>query len=519
MKQRFLKIIAVLLVAVLLVGCSGTEERVITRFSEMEYTRPDVSLVEDALAACEQSVADEEPLEDLEEKIVTFIDLYNSYYTQYCLANIHYSKDTTDEYWTEENNFCVENTAVVDAALDQLYYLLADSIHREALEGEDYFGEDFFDDYEGDSLWDDTFTALMEKEAELTNRYYELSGLEMDDENILALAELYAEMILLRMDIAEYAGFDSYAEFAYDFYYARDYTPEQERILLADIQEELVPVYRRLLTEGLSGIYVERATEEETFHFVKKLASRIGGTVWDAFLLLEEAELYDISVGKNKYGASFEMYLSDYDEPYIFLDPQGSTYDFLTFTHEFGHFCNDYASEGSPVGIDVAEVFSQGLEYLSLCIFEDLGPMAKLKMVDSLCVYVEQSAYASFEQRAYSLPREEVTAENLFALYEQVGTEYGFDAWGFNNWDFVQIPHIFTNPMYVFSYVVSNDAAMQIYRLELEEPGAGIQLYCENLDTEEEYFLAFLDSAGLESPFERGYMKSVRTTLEDILFG
>ena len=47
--------------------------------------------------------------------------------------------------------------AVVDAALDQLYYLLADSIHREALEGEDYFGEGFFDDYEGDSRSVDTY--------------------------------------------------------------------------------------------------------------------------------------------------------------------------------------------------------------------------------------------------------------------------------------------------------------------------------------------------------------------------
>lgn len=516
--KRFVKILAVFLVAVLLAGCAGMGEREITHFSDMEYVRPDVTLIEDALAACEQSVADEESLEELEEKIITFIELYNSYYTNYCLANIHYSQDTTDEYWNEENNFCVENTAVVDAALDQLYYLLADSIHREALEGEDYFGEGFFDEYEGDSMWDDTFTALMEEESELTNRYYELAAEDLDDDTIQALAELYAEMVLLRMDIAEYAGYDTYAEFAYDFYYYRDYTPQQEQILLADIQEELVPVYRRLLTEGLSGISIERATEEETFHFVKKLASRIGGTVWEAFGLLEEAGLYDISVGKNKYGASFEMYLSDYSEPFVFLDPMGTTYDLLTFTHEFGHFCNDYASEGSSVGIDVAEVFSQGLEYLSLCIFEDVGSMARLKMVDSLCVYVEQSSYASFEQRAYSLPREEVTAENLFALYEQVGTEYGFDVWGFNNWDFVQIPHIFTNPMYIFSYVVSNDAAMQIYRLELEEPGAGVELYCENLDTEEEYFLAFLDSAGLESPFERGYMKSVRATLEDILF-
>ena len=63
--------------------------------------------------------------------------------------------------------------------------------------------------------------------------------------------------------------------------------------------------------------------------------------------------------------------------------------------------------------------------------------------------------------------------------------------------------HFYTNPMYIISYVVSNDAAMQLYQLELEEAGAGLTRYEENLDTWEMYFLAFLEEAGLQSPFDR----------------
>ncbi len=78
-----------------------------------------------------------------------------------------------------------------------------------------------------------------------------------------------------------------------------------------------------------------------------------------------------------------------------------------------------------------------------------------------------------------------------------------FDSVGYDRREFVDVTHFYTNPMYVFSYVVSNDAAMQLYQLEQEQRGAGLELYEQNLTTEESYFLAFLDSAGLESLLRR----------------
>ena len=72
--------------------------------------------------------------------------------------------------------------------------------------------------------------------------------------------------------------------------------------------------------------------------------------------------------------------------------------------------------------------------------------------------------------------------------------------------------------MYIFSYVTSNDAAMQLYQLEQQEKGAGLALLEENLATQEISFLAFLNSAGLESPFEPSRIQAVRKTFE-ILIG
>ena len=243
----------------------------------------------------------------------------------------------------------------------------------------------------------------------------------------------------------------------------------------------------------------------------------MGGKIWDAFRLLEQAKLYDISCGENKYNSSFEVYLQWYDEPFIFMNPALTQWDKLTLAHEFGHFCNDYASYGSYAGTDVAEVFSQGMEYLSLCYGDHEQDLTWLKLADGVCLAVEQAAFAEFEMRMYALDDNGLNPEGLRTLYEEVALSYGFEEEGLVDWEFVTINHYYTNPMYIISYVVSNDAALQFYQMELEEPGTGLKCFEAHLDTQDQYFLEFLQNAGLESPFAPGRLEEVRQTLENAL--
>ena len=138
-------------------------------------------------------------------------------------------------------------------------------------------------------------------------------------------------------------------------------------------------------------------------------------------------------------------------------------------------------------------------------------------MVDCLRIFVEQAAYATFEHQVYQLEEDELTAANVYALYDEIGTRFGFDAWGWDSRDFVMIGHFYTDPMYIISYVVSNDAAFQLYQMEQEKTGTGLTLFEEQLTTEQTYFLAFLEDAGLESPFAPGRVAEVRKTLEQVL--
>ena len=199
------------------------------------------------------------------------------------------------------------------------------------------------------------------------------------------------------------------------------------------------------------------------------------------------------------------------------MNPTMTSYDHLTFAHEFGHFCNEYASYGTSLNVDCGEVLSQGMEYLSLCYTEGTEEMVAMKMADSICTYVEQSAYAAFEQAAYGLTGEDLTAENLVKLYEDVTLEFGFDTWGeYDGTELAELPHMFGYPCYVFSYVVSNDAAMQIYQLELEETGKGLKVYEDCLTSAAWDLTEFVKEAGLESPFAEGRLDEVTAVFKEV---
>ena len=535
MKKRIISVWAVVLaLCLMLTGCAGLNFRgyfqqleallfggALTPYSQMEYVRPDMTQFQKTLEDCCARAEQETDLQEMVQIIYDFYGVYDDFYTGFALAMIGYSKDQTDTYWQAEYAYCTENGPQVDAGLDRFYRVLAGSSLRKELEGADYFGAGYFDSYDGESVYDEHFQELLRQESELENRYYDLIAQAGEDFTYSQsfydtygqqMGEIYIALIRVRQEQATHAGYESYPEFAYEFYFSRDYTLQQATSYLADIRAELVPLYRDAMEKTDVRLYASQ--QQDTLHYVQTMAQNMGGTIFEAFTAMEQAELFDIAPGTNKLDASYTVYVRNYRSPYVFVNPGGTEYDKLTFAHEFGHFCKDYSAMGSGVGIDVSEIFSQGMEYLSLSYGPANENLQKLKMLSCLGVYVEQAAYASFEQQVYDLEDEALTVENLENLFAKTCGAYGLDG----DWQYVFITHFFTEPLYVISYVVSNDAALQLYQMELDQTGAGLVCLQNQLVATEPDFLAFLAQAGLESPFAVGRIQQVKETLRSILF-
>lgn len=493
-------------------------------YNEMEYQRPNMTALEQTLQDSCNTARTSEDLDTVINGIYAYYDVYDSFYTNMSLAYIRYSGDLRDLYWQEEYDYCAANYPIADAGLEELYRALAQSPCRAELETDVYFGPGYFDAYEEESVWDEKFLAMLEEETAMENQYYDLmsQGEEAYSDIFLntyeeQLGQLLVDLVSHRQEIAVYMGYDSYSAFAYDFYHYRDYTPTQAEEYLEMIRQELVPLYRQVNQSQVWNIGAAPCTEQEMLDYTRRCAQAMGGYISDAFDLMEVARLYDIAYGEYKMDSSFEVYLDSYYEPFVFVCPTGSAYDKLVLVHEFGHFAHDYVCYGSYAGTDVAEVLSQGMEYLSLFYADDGESLEELKLSDGLCIYVEQAAYAAFEHQLYSLTGDNLTVENVAKLYERIGLDYGFDSWDWDSRDYVLMTHFYTEPMYLISYVVSNDAAFQLYQLELAQSGAGLEVYEQMLHSEETWFGTFVETYGLENPFALEHIQSVRATMEKIL--
>lgn len=512
---------------------TGQTEREPT-FQEMVYTRPDV----DALKEAEQEVCSESMSQtDVQALLETLFFYYNQVkhcQTMYHLADIRHSLDLSDQYYKEEYGFCSQFMNQVSESMDTVCRALAQSPVREELEA-DFFGEGYFDQYLDDqgqiteSVWSETLLKLMEEEAQLEAKYYDvLSDLarnQADPDYTQKLAEavapIYVELIQVRQAMAQETGYADYESFAWDWFYYRDYTPQEAEAYVSSIQENLVPLYLQLWnSDFFEKAYSKTVSQEQIRDYVRSAAEHMGGIAETSWEVLTNQELFDLSAGENKYVGSFELYLASYEVPFIFFYPYGDITDYIGFSHEFGHFINDYVTQESYLSTDNAEVLSQAMEYLATSYSEDTGAsmlkiLQKMVLANSLSTYIDQAAYHSFENRVYKLTKEELTLETLNATYAAVMEDFGIELGEGMQTDWAEVPHFFTEPFYVLSYVVSNDIAMQIYEKELEKAGDGLELFEElSMQWDDQEFGTLLNGAGIVSPFAPQRMDELKTCFQ-----
>ena len=523
-------IVLILVAALLLSGCNFSETfekfaayyGTAIPFEQMEYTRPDMDALEASVDACLQAVASGEPIEAIMDTVYDFYNHYDNFSTNQSLAYLHYNLDLTSAYWEKEYTFCAENLPRSEAAFEKLLHGLAISPLREELEDEQYFGPGFFDGYEEEPVIDETLLDLFEQEAALESSYYALMDQYTDADYTLSdalfqeMADLLIRLVQLRQEMADYLGYPDYPSLAYDMFYSRDYSPQQAVTYMQQVADGLRDAYGALLLEADADPQYSHCSEADTFRYLQQAASAMGGTVADAFSYLRKYDLYDISYSANKALTSFEVYIWNYYAPFVFVSPYLDQSDKLAFAHEFGHFTADYACSGTFAGTDIAEVHSLAMEYLSLCYGKDTDALTEYKLKDSLCLYVEQSAFGLFEHQLYDLKGDALTVENVTALFESVGNQFGFDAISWDPREFATVMHFFTDPMYIISYVVSNDLALQIYQMEREDSGSGLKLYAEILPSQDTYLLDFVQTYGLQSPFSPSRLQEVAELLKTV---
>ncbi len=526
-------------------------------FSEMEYERPSLEEMDALILAAEEAMdagADFETLEPLLDDCFLY---YYHYDTMYTLADIRSCLDLSDEYYAAEYLWCAENYTLIDQAIDGLYYACAASPMAAELE-EKYFWEGFCEEYsdETESIYNDETVALMQQESNLIAEYRalmaepvvsyrgkdepldelleRLSGSAYNDAVVAyytqyneRVADLFIRLVSVREQLAGAMGYESYEQMQYSYGFGRDYTPEQAEGYLQDIKTYMVPLYRDLSVSSVPyEIWTSDLDEETLRDILRQSVSDFGGSVQEAYDFMLRHELCDLKQDSRKANMSFETYLNDYEAPFLFVNAAGTNEDILTFAHEFGHYSDAYVNLNSYESVDLAEVYSQAMEYLVLSRLdeqldeEEVDNLARIKMIDTVEMFVQQASYAEFEHRVYALGAENLSAEVLNETARKVAKEYGYYVYQYDEFfslSWIDIPHYFEQAFYIVSYPISDDLAMQIFDLERGEPGAGMQRYLDNLERDFSGMMGLVDAGSFESPFAPGRVEAIAATAREIL--
>ena len=552
MKKRAIRLLSMLLALLMLTGCSSSilndqldsayralqrnfisADRNLVPFDEMEYLRPDMSAISADFDAVNDALdgGDINAVSDALD--ACYLDYYN-FDTMYTIADIRSCQDVYDSYYADEVSWCGESFAAVQQKMEDMFYACAASDLAQELE-ENYFWEGFTDDYSdrSQSYYNDAAVELMQRESALVSEYRALAA-----ESAASLGEtssymqtirnyekynedfarIYIELVRVRQELAAQFGMD-YEQMQYSFYFERDYTPEQAAQYVADIRSYMVPVYEEVMEASpYDDIYYDYLDEDELLGVLGSVTELMGGDVKAAFDFMTKYELCDVSLNSSKAAMSFQTYLSNYEAPFLFLDPYGDTEDILTLSHEFGHYVDAFVNYNASETIDMSECYSQAMEYLALGYYDEvLGEdeadnLRRMKLLDTLDLYVQQTSFAEFESTVYSMDPDQLSAEVLNDLSLQLARDYGYcdeSRAKYYAMSWSDIAHFFEYPFYVITYPVSNDIAMQIYELSQDGGTAGLDKYNELLSREYTGFLDNIEEAGFTSPFESGRVQRV----------
>lgn len=394
-----------------------------TRFSEMVYTRPDMTRLTEEMRQVIKEFDRAETADAQIRLIDAFDRLSRAFDTQRSLASVRNTIDTRDEFYEKEVGFFDEVTPSFEELSVAFGAQMIHSPFRAELE--EVFGKQIFaltelklktfrpeimDDlvrlnkletehtkliasaqieFEGGvytlaqlaPFMQDTCRERRRRAGEAFFGFFEAHEEEMDG--------IYDRMVQIRTAIARKLGYENFVQLGYDMLGRTDYTADDVRKYRDQVFRVLVP-----LCAGLIDRQRRRLGLDHLFWYDEPLNYTTGNAVpqGDADWILERAgtmyrelspetdeffrfmrgnELFDVLSKKGKAGGGYCTSFVDYKAPFIFANFNGTQGDVEVMTHEAGHAFQGYESRhmrlmayGFPT-LEACEIHSMSMEFFT----------------------------------------------------------------------------------------------------------------------------------------------------------
>ena len=305
--------------------------------------------------------------------------------------------------------------------------------------------------------------------SELIRSYYDTAFDDSEDTSATnsRCAKIYLEL-LGSMDVSA----------ALYNYYNRDYTAEEASEIYQLVQKKIVPL-RNSLGALLGTDPWQSDAGIDSYAVLRKYAPKLAPGIAESAMKLFSERLYTEASGEDCYNGSFTVNLPNEQTALIYTYLDGSFLDFITVTHEFGHFHADWR-DTTPVymqsmNFDIAEAQSQCMEAMFLPYFtEAFGDKAEqyrqTVLYDLLDSVIAGFAVGEFEYEVIQ-NLETISPSETAALFDRIMDECDVPM------ELYQVTHLFEQPGYYVSYGVSALPALEMYTLVGTDPTKASAIY------------------------------------------
>lgn len=395
----------------------------VTSFHDLIYTRPDL----DALQADTQQIVDGLHAAASADDTIALVRQWNLMRTHVgtmnSLAEVKYTQNVTDEAAKSEKNFWDEQGPTMTEWNVQVTKAILASPHLDAVRST--FGPLFVTRLEnGDKVFRPEIKDLMVEEAELCNRYNEITAsakIDVDgtvynlssvgalvisqdrgvrqrasaamygflEANKDEIESIYDRLVKLRTEKAHRLGYKDYIDFRYIEFGRIDYDRNDVAVFRKAVVDHVVPLvgtFRRAQAKRLGvdalRIYDEKLQFPDGNPIAKgdhdwiverahRMYTELSPETKEFFDLMLSGGLMDLKTRDNKATGGYCTSFAEFGLPFIFANFNQTTHDIEVLTHEAGHAFQAYRSrtyqqpEYRWPTAEACEIHSMGMEFLT----------------------------------------------------------------------------------------------------------------------------------------------------------
>ncbi len=392
------------------------------KFQELPYQRPDIDKVTANYKNMKEKIENASTADEQIALIKEYALLKKDNDSTVNICTTRYSIDTTDEFYSAENDFMDEHTPIFQNLDVEVQKAIYHSKFRNELEKE--FGKHYFNLMECHLALNEKAIPYMQKENELTTKYnkiiatgkvnfrgkeYTLTQLspllqntdrEFRKEAYLVrnrfyeahqdeFDSIYDELVKLRHEMALALGYKNYVELQYKLLMRTDYDHNDVARYREKVLKTITPLSNELRKQQAArlGISDFKAYDipiifkdgnpnpqgEEKFIVEQaiKMYDELSPETSEFFHFMVNNNLMDLTAKPGKQSGGYCTSFDKYKMPFIFSNFNGTRGDIDVVTHEAGHAFQNYMSQGMLLPeyiwptFEACEIHSMSMEFLT----------------------------------------------------------------------------------------------------------------------------------------------------------